>query len=227
MDDRKRLELEYARRARDPRYREWYAPTNPANRFIEADRDAAVRALLAKYFPLAPEMRVLDLGCGGGHELAKLSSQVAETRLCGIDLLPERVARGHAAHPQLALLQGDAAQLPFASASLDLVMQFTVFTSILDAQLRKQIGAEMLRVLKPRGAILWYDYWFNPTNPQTRGIGEREIQVLFPECNMALRRVTLAPPLTRWLAPRSRALCQFLNRMTFLRTHYLVIMTRR
>lgn len=226
MNDQERLRREYARRAQDPRYREWYADTNAANRFIEQDRDAGVRALLRAYPPQWTDRYILDIGCGAGHELAKWRAEFPGARLWGIDLLPERVVRGHENYPYLSLTQGDAAQLPYASAQFDLVTQFTVFTSILDAALRKQIAAEMVRVLKPRGVILWYDYWFNPTNPQTRGIGKRELRALFPECEMRLRRITLAPPLARFVAPRSPKWCARLNRLPFLRSHYLIVLFR-
>lgn len=227
MDDRERLRAEYARRAKDPRYREWYSGANAANRFIEQDRDAAIRKLCAELPQLlAPDARVLDLGCGGGHELAKWRDRVAEKNLCGIDLLPERVMRGRAAFSILPLVCGDASQLPFASHTFQLVMQFTVFTSILDSALKQRLAAEMLRVLKPRGAILWYDYWWNPTNAQTRGITRREIRQLFPECSLRVQRVTLAPPLARWFAPRSLKMCAWLNRIPFLRSHYLALLTR-
>lgn len=226
MDDRERLKTEYARRAQDPRYREWYASTNAANQFIEQDRDAMARALLAAHFPLAADARVLDLGCGGGHELVKWRDLVAEKNLCGIDLLPERVARGRAACSALSLVCGDGTHLPFASHTFQLVMQFTVFTSILDPALKQRLAAEMLRVLKPGGAILWYDYWWNPTNAQTRGITRREIRQLFPECSLRVQRVTLAPPLARWFAPRSLKMCAWLNHLPFLRSHYLALLTR-
>lgn len=226
MNDRERLKVEYARRAQDPRYREWYADTNAANRFIEADRDATLRALLNAHPPVWTERRILDIGCGAGHELAKWRAELGETRLCGIDLLWERLARGRAHFSQLPLVWGDASFLPLPSESFVVVMQFTVFTSILDDAVRRRIASEMLRVLKPRGAILWYDYWFNPTNSQTRGIGQREIRKLFPECKMMVQRVTLAPPLARWLAPRSLALCRLLNQIPLLRSHYLALLTR-
>ena len=54
----------------------------------------------------------------------------------------------------------------------------TAISSILDSEIRRNICADMLRVLrspdpasgKPGGMILWYDFWLNPTNPQTRGV---------------------------------------------------------
>ena len=227
MNDRDRLRNEYARRAADPRYREWYAQANPAHRFIERDRDAVLRALLRVHPPQWTDGRILDIGCGSGYELAKWRAQFDEARLCGIDLLPERVARGREQYPTLPLLSGDASQLPLASGAFDLVMQFTVFTSILDDALRRVLASEMLRVLKPRGAIVWYDYIWNPTNPQTRGIGLREIRALFPQCELRAVRVTLAPPLARLFAPRALWFCKVLNEFPFLRSHYVALVTRR
>jgi hypothetical protein len=57
----------------------------------------------------------------------------------------------------------------------------------------------MLRVLRPGGRILWYDFFRNnPTNPNVRGVGAAEIRALFPGRRIELRRVTLAPPLAGW-----------------------------
>jgi len=58
------------------------------------------------------------------------------------------------------------------------IHQFTVFTSILDISMKQSIAGEMLRVLKPDGIILWYDYYRNnPMNPDVRGVKKREIVV--------------------------------------------------
>lgn len=227
MDDRERLKTEYARRARDPRYAEWYASTNAANRFIEQDRDAAIKKAFDE-FPqlLSPTARVLDVGCGAGGELAKLQQQQNVQNLFGVDLLWERVRRGKEQYPLLNLFWSDASHLPFRDGAFDLAMQFTMFSSILDDALRRRIACEMLRVLKPRGAVLWYDYFFNPTNAQTRGIGKRELRALFPKCSFHVWRVTLAPPLARWVAPRSMAWCARLNRLPWLRSHYLALVIK-
>jgi len=86
----------------------------------------------------------------------------------------------------------------------------------------------MRRVLKPDGIILWYDFRFdNPWNRAVRGIGRREIHELFPEYRIELRRVTLAPPIARWIAPRSRLVACALARLPPLRTHYLGVLRPR
>ena len=80
----------------------------------------------------------------------------------------------------------------------------------------------MLRVVKPHGLILWYDFHMNnPKNPDVRGVKEPEIRQLFANCHIQLRLITLAPPLLRNLAPYSWLACAFLERIKIFNTHYL------
>jgi ubiquinone/menaquinone biosynthesis C-methylase UbiE len=229
MDDLARLKSEYARRAHDPRYREWYSPFNRANLFITQERDREIAQLLARHVNGDWDaLRVLDVGCGRGNELAKFVGYGAAARnLFGVDLLGDRVREGREKFSALQFTCGNAATLPYPDAAFDLVLQFTVFTSILDDALRRRIASEMVRVLEPRGAILWYDYRLNPTNPQTRGIEKSEIKTLFPHCDYHWQRVTLAPPLARWLAPRAWFACEMLNQLSFLRTHWLALISKK
>ena len=86
----------------------------------------------------------------------------------------------------------------------------------------------MLRVTKPDGLILWYDFLYdNPKNPDVRGVRKREIQRLFPGCSVGLRKVTLAPPIVRRLAARAWWLCTILEAIPLLRTHYLGVIRKR
>ncbi|MBU1627041.1 hypothetical protein KKB18_06695 [bacterium] len=62
----------------------------------------------------------------------------------------------------------------------------------------------------------------NPRNPDVRGVKKREIQHLFPNCTFDFRRITLAPPITRLLAPCSWLVCYLLEKLNVLNTHYLV-----
>jgi len=107
------------------------------------------------------------------------------------------------------------------------VLQSTVFTSVLDSNTKKRIASEMLRVLKRNGLILWYDYHMNnPKNSDVRGVKIREIKRLFPDCDIRLQRITLAPPIARLLAPYSWLLCYFLSRIPWLCSHYIGVIRK-
>ena len=169
-------------------------------------RDTAVRGL--------DNVAVLDVGCGTGawlREFIKLGAR--PERLCGIDLVAERIAEARQLCPAGVTLQcRNAASLDFQSGTFDLVWQSMLFTSVLDMQMRRSIAAEMLRVTRPDGLILWYDYHVNnPRNPDVRAVSNREIRSLFPGCDIELRRLTLAPPIARAIAPRSRAMWRLMN----------------
>jgi hypothetical protein len=88
--------------------------------------------------------------------------------------------------------------------------------------MKKNIAGEVLRVLRPEGIIVWYDYQFNnPRNPDVKGVKASEINELFPECIIDLKRSTLAPPLTRAIAPYSFLICYLLEKIKIFNTHYL------
>jgi SAM-dependent methyltransferase len=228
MDELTRIRQEYARRQHDPRYGRWYSRYNPANIFVLQERERGMLALFARHLgEQVGALRVLDLGSGDGHHLAKLIGYGFDARkLVGLDLLPNRAEAARARYANLDFICGEGATLPFPDAAFDLISQFTVFTSILDGSLRQSISSEMRRVLKPGGWVLWYDYRLNPTNPQTRGIGQKEITQLFPGCTFDFRLITLAPPLVRLVAPRSWTLCSVLSAFPFLRTHYLALIQK-
>ena len=93
--------------------------------------------------------------------------------------------------------------------------------------MKQQIASEMFRVVKGNGLILWYDFHVNnPWNPEVRGVKAREIRQLFPDCQVALRRITLAPPLLRLLAPYSWLACYALERLRVFNTHYLGVIMK-
>jgi len=90
------------------------------------------------------------------------------------------------------------------------------------------IADEIVRVLAPGGALLWYDFAYNnPRNPNVRGIGRAEIKKLFPELAGKIRTVTLAPPLTRLIAPRWWTLASFLEAIPPLRTHLIAVLIKQ
>jgi ubiquinone/menaquinone biosynthesis C-methylase UbiE len=223
-----RILTEYARRAEEvPAER--YAPTNPAQLFIHQGIERALVRMLgdAGLLPLAGR-RILDVGCGYGQWLADLESLGAErSLLAGIDLVPERAERARERLGGADVRVGDATSLPFADGSFDLVLQSMMFSSILDASVKRAAAAEMARVLAPGAAVLWYDFFVdNPRNRNVRGVGRREVGELFPGFSVRWRRVTLAPPLVRALAPRLHPLASALQAARVLNTHALAVLSR-
>jgi ubiquinone/menaquinone biosynthesis C-methylase UbiE len=200
-----------------------YALSNPAHLYtIQSRQRATLRRLRAEgLWPLAGQ-DILEVGCGTGYVLLELMSYGAEpARLHGVDLLAERAVAARQRLPHVAIACADGGRLPYPDASFDLLLQFTVFSSILDKALCYTVAKEMRRVLRPDGLILWYEFWLNPVNKHTRGIRPREVRELFPNCQCSFERITLAPPLTRRIVPHSWTGAHVLETMGIFNTHYL------
>jgi ubiquinone/menaquinone biosynthesis C-methylase UbiE len=216
------IATEYERRARtlpEDLYDCWL----PANIMLDEQATRSCTAALkrASLFPLR-ERRIADIGCGWGWWLLEFIQWGAEpARLAGIDLIPERIDYARRRLPQADLHIGGAHKLPWPDASYDLVTQFTVFSSMLDPSLKRAVAAEMLRILKPAGAILWFDLRVNnPANSTYRGIPAGEIRSLFKGCETRLLATVLAPPISRRIAGWAWPLAEALYSIPFLRTHY-------
>lgn len=172
---------------------------------------------------------ILDLGCGAGGWLRMMMEWGGATSLFhGVDMLEDRISKAKAMSPsEIDFRVSNSWPLPYPEDSFDLCATSTVFSSILDANARKSLAREMERILKPKGAIMIFDFAISdPRNPDTIGIGRREIGKLFPNLKLdEIYRLILAPPLLRkipasllWLA---HALEVFLP---FLCTHRLYVL---
>jgi ubiquinone/menaquinone biosynthesis C-methylase UbiE len=173
-------------------------------------------------------VRILDVGCGGGQWLVDFETLGAErSHLCGIDAVGDRVRRAARRVPGADIREGDAARMPWADGTFDLVFQATVLTSILDGEVRRRIAAEMTRVTAPGGAIVSYDFtWNNPRNRDVRGLTRRELSSLFPGFSLRAKSVTLAPPIARVIAPWSTGMASLLEWAGVLNTHCMACLTR-
>ena len=207
----------------------FYDLDRPANLFLRHGQERALRDALERsgLLPLSGR-RLLEVGCGSGNWLEILERFGARREgISGIDLDPGRAAACAARFPGADIRSGDASVLPWESGSFDLVFQGTVFSSILDPGMRRAVASEMLRVLAPAGAVLWYDFFMdNPANPNVRGVRRREMESLFPGCRVDLRRATLAPPLARRIVPVSWTLAAVLESLRVFDTHYLGMIRR-
>lgn len=226
ISEEKRIHEAYARRHSS----NLYSRFNRAYLFMVQEREQRLLRLLAHYgFAQLESKKILEIGCGNGDLLRDFIKWGARpNNLFGIDLIADRVAEAINLCPQgVKIRQGNAANLQFLDETFDLVLQSTVFTSVLDRGTKIQMAAEMCRVLKPNGLILWYDYHMNnPQNPDVRGVKLGEIKALFSKCDIRMRRITLAPPLMRALAPYSWLLCYVLSEIPWLCSHYIGVIRK-
>jgi ubiquinone/menaquinone biosynthesis C-methylase UbiE len=229
-DDLERLRKAYTDRDLRLAGSDIYSYFDRSNLFMLQGRQRAVLKALQRhqYTPLANK-RILELGCGkGGVLLEFLSYGASPERLHGTDLIYERVRGACQVLPHLPLTCADGQNLPYESNTFDLIFQFTVFSSILDQEVKANLAQEMMRVLRePEGMIMWYDFWVNPANPHTRGIRPMEIRRLFPRCQCDCHRITLAPPVTRHLVPLSWGLASIIESLKVLNSHYLALIYPR
>jgi len=223
-----RIQREYLRRA-ETIPSGFYDLDRPANYFAHCQLARRIISILTSHglFPLAGR-KIADIGCGTGNWMLEFMQWGAHSEdLFGIDLNSARVEAARTRIPEAVLETGDASALPFAAGSIDLVCQFTAFSSVLDDGMKQAMAAEMLRVVRSEGAILWYDLRVdNPANPAVRSIGLKDVQRLFPGCKVDAERFTLAPPIARTVVPRSWFLASLLERIPALRSHYLMLIRK-
>jgi SAM-dependent methyltransferase len=209
----------YAQRVDDGRY----DPLKPDVLLARQERERALVALLRRHAPRPlRELDVLEVGCGHGDNLLELMRLGADpARLVGNELLPERFAAARRRLPEaVRLVEGDALATALPEAGFDIVLQSTVFTSLLDDSFQQRLAARMWQWVRPGGAVLWYDFAFdNPRNRHVRGVPVARIRALFPQATLDVRRVTLAPPLGRRAAGVHPMLWHGLNAVPWLRTH--------
>jgi len=195
---------------------------SPGDAFILDERQRHTLAVLRRAFPQGlHRQRILDLGAGTGLDVIELLGYGADAhRTVGVDLLLDRLRIAAERLRGSPLVQANGVRLPFPNGTFALALQHTVFSSMLDATVRRTAAAELVRVLAPGGLLLWYDLRVdNPRNPAVRGISERELHALFPGTEIKLRRITLIPPLARRLVPVSPTLASLLAAFPLLRTH--------
>jgi SAM-dependent methyltransferase len=204
-------ELERARsayRARDAAGATPYRWDNPG---YVGYMQSVERALLAAFreaaVPLAGA-RTLDVGCGSGYFLHRLREYGAG-ECVGIDLLEERIAAARERYPALDFRVGNAAALPFADGSFELVTQFGCLSSIVEDDVRLSAAREMSRVAAG-GWVLSFDLRSPPSTARAAGatptvaLDRNELRRLFGEPSVlrgAGLRFDLAQALGRRAVP--------------------------
>jgi len=98
---------------------------------------------------------VLEVGCGTGHWLSVLAPHTGHST--GLDLSAGMLGHARRQAPGSGLVQGQAGQLPFASASFDLLLCINALHHFPDP---RAFVAESRRVVRPGGA--WVNVGMDP-----------------------------------------------------------------
>lgn len=169
-------------------------------------------------------LKLVDLGCGtGGNLLDFIRIGFEPANLIGLELLDDRVQRAQELLPSATqVIAGDATKAPITDASVDIVFQSVVFSSLLSDTFQAELAGVMWRWIRPGGGIIWYDFTYdNPNNPDVRAVPLKRIRALFPEAKIAAKRVTLAPPIARRIGRFGHVPHRIAHAIPFLRTHLL------
>lgn len=215
-------------RAVHERYARRTRTYDPLEAWVLLTRQELERALCrwARHaFPAGlAKVSLLEIGCGSGANLLQfLRLGMDPGNLAGNELQAERVRQARRVLPAaLRVDEGNALDLERPAASVDVVLQSLVFSSILDAGVQGLLARRMWEWVRPGGGVLWYDFTMNnPANPDVRGVPLSRVRALFPAAEVRAWAVTLAPPLSRRVTRLHPALYGWLNLLPWLRTHRL------
>ena len=203
-----------------------YSPLRPEVwQWLQERQRTMLRLFRAQGIDELAPLHLAEVGCGsGGNLLELLRLGFTPRHLTGIELLPDRHEAARQALPVATRVWlGDATEAPVEPGSQHLVLQSTVFSSLLDDGVQQRLADAMWRWLRPGGAVLWYDFTVdNPRNRDVRGVPLARVRALFPGASrLVARRITLAPPLARAVCRVHPALYGAFNTVPWLRTHVL------
>jgi SAM-dependent methyltransferase len=170
------------------------------------------------------ELDVLDVGCGSGDFLRTLISWgSAPEKLVGTEFLANRLEQAEAMSPD-----GIKWHLGEINSEIggvfDLVSAHTVFSSVLDDDVRKSLAMDMWDKIKPNGWLMVFDFRYNnPYNSNVRKVTRQELKQLWPHSKeQFIQTGLLAPPLSRRIIKNNYGGAELLTALfPFLRSHFI------
>lgn len=152
--------------------------------------------------------RVLDAGCGTGGFLRWVLDSGPFTQPCGVDVSAEALGLAAKRVPEAEFTLGALRELPFPTASFDLVIVNDVLQHVLERDVDESLG-ELRRVLAPGAALLLR------TNGARRSRRERDdwrvydraaLTAALESADLRCERVTYANAVgSAWALARGRA----------------------
>lgn len=202
-----------------------YNPLRPSVFMGKQEKERALIKLINEtgLMPVR-EKKVLEVGCGSGSNLLKLIELgFSPENLVANELLETHLQYAQKRLPQaVKMLFGDASEIDLEPETFDIVLQSTVFTSLLDDGFQQKLADKIWQLTKPGGGVIWYDFIHNnPSNKDVRGVQIRRIKELFPRGRIKTWKITLAPPISRRVTRLHPVLYSIFNIFPFLRTHVL------
>jgi len=99
---------------------------------------------------LTSDSRALEVGCGPGHVTAMMAESGAT--VTGVDLVPAMIEMARRLHPDIAFVEANAEQLPFADDAFDVVLVNFVIHHFARPDV---VCTEIRRVLTPGGRFVF------------------------------------------------------------------------
>jgi ubiquinone/menaquinone biosynthesis C-methylase UbiE len=166
-------------------------------------------------------LRVCDVGCGDGSDLAAWhKAGIPEPQLAGTELMQDRATAALKAAPGADIRTVSGFSLPFGDRSFDICSASLVLSSVRRESYRRALLREMSRVTREGGLVMVYDFTIRkPWNRNVRAINTRQLTRLWRRPDSIRLAAPLLPALELlhrlpepvqetfvWLLPRTHRL---------------------
>lgn len=136
---------------------------------------------------------VLDIGCGDGRWLRKLTEWGAlPEQLTGIDISKPMLESAESlSAPGIRFIHAFPDELPMEEGKFNLILMFGFLVHVLDESLRIRIGQEMLRLLSKDGILITANLLKGAERElepylayTTKGLSADDLTEIFPDCQI-------------------------------------------